>query len=412
MLTLIRRYSHVNWAIADQAVVSGANFLTGILVARFIGIEEFGQFALAWVLLEITLSVQNSLIIMPMMSIGPKHAESEMPAFFGAVIAQQAAFIVLSIIVSLFGVWVAARFYPEWVDIAAALACLLAMSQFQNFMRRYLFTRSLPLTAFVSDALRYLGQIAVLIVLLQFIAMDAADALWIHSGTAFAGAVFGACFINQIAWERQVLLGTLRRHWDFAKWLLCSEIMRAATGNLFILVAGAMLGATAVGGIRAAQQMVGICHIVQLGLENIVPVRAARHFRDGQFRALLVYIKRFALLGGLAIGAIVATAAAAPEFWLGIAYGAEYQAQGYLVQWWAVVYFLGFLSRPPAIGLRTIERTDVIFTVQLVSAIFAAITVYPIIHYFGVVGVMTGIVGIVVIRLVMMSRYFLKLVPE
>ena len=93
MLTLIRRYKHVNWAIADQAIVSGANFVTGILVARFIGIEEFGQFALAWILLEITLSIQKSLIIMPMMSIGPKHADSEMPAFFGAVIAQQAAFI-------------------------------------------------------------------------------------------------------------------------------------------------------------------------------------------------------------------------------------------------------------------------------------------------------------------------------
>ena len=27
------RYSHVNWALADQTMVSGVNFLTGILLA-------------------------------------------------------------------------------------------------------------------------------------------------------------------------------------------------------------------------------------------------------------------------------------------------------------------------------------------------------------------------------------------
>ena len=93
MLALIRRYSHVNWALADQAVVSSANFLTGILVARFAGIEEYGVYVLAWVVLEIVQSFQDSLVILPMMSIGPKHADAEKPAFFGAVIVQQVGFL-------------------------------------------------------------------------------------------------------------------------------------------------------------------------------------------------------------------------------------------------------------------------------------------------------------------------------
>jgi len=37
-------YSHVNWALADQAMVSGSNFITGILLARTLGIAEFGRF--------------------------------------------------------------------------------------------------------------------------------------------------------------------------------------------------------------------------------------------------------------------------------------------------------------------------------------------------------------------------------
>ena len=45
---ILSRYSHVNWALADQTMVSGVNFLTGILLARYLGVEEFGRFTLAW----------------------------------------------------------------------------------------------------------------------------------------------------------------------------------------------------------------------------------------------------------------------------------------------------------------------------------------------------------------------------
>ena len=38
----------VNWAFADQVVVSGANFITGLILARGLGLEGFGVFTLAW----------------------------------------------------------------------------------------------------------------------------------------------------------------------------------------------------------------------------------------------------------------------------------------------------------------------------------------------------------------------------
>jgi hypothetical protein len=41
---LLKRYRHVNWALADQAMLSGVNFLTVVLLARALGIEEFGRF--------------------------------------------------------------------------------------------------------------------------------------------------------------------------------------------------------------------------------------------------------------------------------------------------------------------------------------------------------------------------------
>src|ERR1017187_6438615 len=77
------------WALTDQAVVSATNFLTGVMLARFMGLREFGVFTLAWMSVAFANSIQNSLIVAPMMSVGPKQEEGDRPFYFGAVVERQ-----------------------------------------------------------------------------------------------------------------------------------------------------------------------------------------------------------------------------------------------------------------------------------------------------------------------------------
>ncbi len=58
----------------------------------------------------------------------------------------------------------------------------------------------------------------------------------------------------------------------------------------------------------------GVTHMLFMGLANIVPVRAARHFHEGGKKALSDYLKRVTLLGEAATGAVAAIAAIAPGF--------------------------------------------------------------------------------------------------
>src|ERR1019366_7322821 len=81
------------WALTDQAVVSATNFLTGVMLARFMGLSEFGVFTLAWMSVAFANSIQNSLIIAPMMSVGPKQEEGDRPFYFGAVVFQELLFV-------------------------------------------------------------------------------------------------------------------------------------------------------------------------------------------------------------------------------------------------------------------------------------------------------------------------------
>ena len=88
-LRLHQTYRDTNWALVDQGVVSGVNFLTMVLLARMLGVEQFGKFSIAWLVLLFFKSIQAALVVAPMMSIGPKQRDDEQALYYGAVILQQ-----------------------------------------------------------------------------------------------------------------------------------------------------------------------------------------------------------------------------------------------------------------------------------------------------------------------------------
>ncbi|MEW5704133.1 MAG: lipopolysaccharide biosynthesis protein [Pseudomonadota bacterium] len=395
IVRLWTRYSHVNWALADQTMVSSVNFLTGILVARYLGLEEFGRFTLAWMAVLFVNSIQHAAINSPMMSIGPKQAEAEAPAYYGAVVVQQIVFSCAVFFLLFAGVRLSGTVFPEWrvEGLAFPLAAAALAFQFQDFLRRYFFTRGRAAAAFANDAVRYLGQIAVLIWLfLSFReTMDSARVLWVIAIIAAAAAAYGAFTVGRIEVNAASLRTIASRHWHFSKWLTPSALMLWTTGNLFIIAAGALLGTTAVGAIRAAQNLMGITHILFQGLENIVPTRAARHFHVGGKKALFDYLRRVTLLGSGAMAIVAVIAAIAPDYWLALVYGDDYVGYGYLLQWWAAIYPLIFLTLPLRSGLQAIERTQVVFAAYCWMTLFSILAAYPLIQLMGPSGVVAGI---------------------
>jgi O-antigen/teichoic acid export membrane protein len=350
---LISRYSHLNWALADQAMVSGANFMTGLLLARYLGLEEFGRFTLAWMVVLFVNNLQGALVVSPMMSIGPQQRPDEEPAYYGAVAVQQFLVGVATFLTVWGGVEISAALFPEWniSGLALPLTCAALGGQLQEYLRRYFFVRQRAVVAFGIDALRYMGQLAVLFWLFQTARMDSTGALWTIAALAFLSVlVFGSTAVGGHGWDRDAFRAIVRRHWHFSKWLTGSALIQWATGNLFVVAAGALLGAWAVGALKAAQNLTGVAHILFLGLENIVPARAARLFRNNGKQALRGYLWRVIIYGELVTGGIAGVMFVAPEFWLALVFGDEYRGYGYLLQWCAIINLMVFLGFPLRAG--------------------------------------------------------------
>lgn len=223
----LKRHSKVNWALTDQTMVSGVNFLTGILLARYLGIEEFGRFTLVWLVVLFVISLHHAMINSPMLSIGPKQSEAEAPTYYGAILVHEVLFSCATFLLLFSGALLSGILFPEWGVKSLALPMSLAALayQLQDFLRRFFFTRERAALGFANDAIRNLGQITVLILMFMFFpdAMNASKVLWIIAVTAAVAVGCGAFFVGRIEFNRLALATVTRRHWDFSKWLVSSS---------------------------------------------------------------------------------------------------------------------------------------------------------------------------------------------
>jgi O-antigen/teichoic acid export membrane protein len=402
------RFGHINWAIGDQALVSGCNFLTGVLLARYIGIEEFGRYVLAWIFVEFAAMLQHSLIVSPMMSISPKQAPEKMPSYLGALVIQSGCFLGIVFLAMIGGVYVLDAIQPgnDLKSLALALACAACAHQLQDLLRRYFFARFKPALALLSDFIRYGSQIALIVLLFYFRVLDAVAALWVTVLSSLVAAAVSVFFIEKLTYSIMELKATTLRHWRFSKWMTLSELMRWTSGDLFLVISGSLLGASTVGALRATRHLVGVSHIFILGLNNVMPVQASRHLHENGPAALKRYVKRMSAIGGALMLVVVIVASAAPEFWLRVVYGPQYAGYGDFVRLWSLIFFLNFLGHPLAAGLRAMERTQCLFHAYFVSSVLSVSLVYPLIQWFGVVGMLWGIIGIQILHLIVLIAGF------
>jgi O-antigen/teichoic acid export membrane protein len=416
---MARRHRHINWAVADQGMVSGSNVLTGILLARFLGIEGFGTYSLAWAVLLLVASIHLPLIVGSMMSIGPKQSDEETPGYYGAVIVQNLAFAVAGSVLVIISAEVIGWLVPAWgvERLALPLGAATFATVWQEFIRRYFFTIGRPAAAFAVDAARYVNQIAILLALFLLVPgiIDPALALWIVAGAAAVPAALGLRFLGPVDYRAGVMRAVAVRHYHASKWMVMSYPIEWASEYIFMFAAGTFLGTAAVGALRASQNVAAMTNILFLSLTNVVPASAARHLHEGGMAAMSRYLRGVTLTAGSATAAICLMFAVAPAFWLRLLFGEEFAQYGELVRWWALYYTVSFFALPLRSAFRAMERTRPVFTSRLMGACFALISFGILVPWLGLRGAVLGALvtkTIAVLWMWRLYRGFAKDIPD
>lgn len=402
MRGLFQRYSHVNWVLLDQAMVSFTNFATMVLIARHLGIEEFGRFALAWAVLIAVFNLQYSLVLSPLMSIGSKLEAERMPAYFGAVIAQQIALAILSFVLLWFGTTMAAVLFPAWRlgGLAVPLAFASLTYQIHELFRRYFFTVGRPAVSTAMDFVRCFAQLLLLVWLFKAATLTTGGTLSVI-GAAFAiAALLGTYSLGGITWDPTVFCATTRRHWHFSKWLVASALMQWVTSNVFLVTAGAVLGVAAVGALKAAQSITNAANVLFEAIGNLAPIQAGRSLSAHGIAGLDAYISKLTRWGLIATLAIVLPTAVVPSWTLRVIYGQGFGEFGWVLAWCAGLTLFSFVMQPLHYGLAALEETRPVFVSRLVAALVGIFAAFPVAVAFGLPGVMGGITVLALVQVV------------
>lgn len=392
----ILHHSQISWTLVDQAVVSAANFLTSLIVARNLGIEAFGVFSVAWLILLFVQSLQIALILTPMLSIGPKTDADQQTDYYTSLLPLQMVFALLSAAVAaLFSAYGGhfAGMGNTGTALALPLALTVAASQLHEFARRVCYARVRPQAALAMDLARYGTQFALFLYLFINGHGTVANTLYAVAACALMGLVATARQLPFPSWRSERVRATAGRHWNMSKWLVPSALMQWTSGNFFTLAAGTLLGPVAVGAMRAAQNLMGVTHVFFQALDNWAPVRASHIQARQGVTGLRTFTRKLLLVtgGGTAIAAL--TLAVPAGFWLELLYGGEYASHGWLVANYGAAYVLMALSAPYRYAFMALENTRPMFFGYFAATIFSISGVYPLIGFFGMTGAMIGVVA-------------------
>jgi O-antigen/teichoic acid export membrane protein len=404
-LTRLRREA---WALGDQALVSGMNFMTNVLLARLLGIKEFGIFTLAWMAVLFFNSLQMALVISPMMSIGPKQDERDAPVFFSVTLLQQLVMACLTFVLLLAGVSASAYFFPKWhiASLALPLAFVGFSWELQEYCRRYFFTVQKAFWAFLSDAISYAGQVAILALLFWKHTGDAATALYVIGGTSLLAVLFSLIKLPRPVWPGERLKPVALRNWHFAKWLAACALMQWSSGNFFIVAATWVWGASAAGVFRVAQSLIAVTHVWFQGLENVLPATASRLLHFEGRRSMMRYLRGVGTFWGGVTALFAVVVSIAPNFWLKVLYGPGYVGYGFILRWYAVLYLIMFANLVLRAGLRAVERTRPIFWSYVATTSISLLTAVPLTRYWSLNGTMFGMLFVHAVALAILIYMF------
>jgi O-antigen/teichoic acid export membrane protein len=292
---------HLQWVLADQAVVSGCNLAIAVLYARMLGPSGFGVYALIFMAQQYFVSISTNLVGNPLITAAPHAPDAGeerrmIEGGFAAQLAVSAALGVVSAAVTAIFLHLGA---PGLSGLAVAS---LAASSFGlpllEWCRRLCFLHRKGPLLLQLDTLVYAPVLsgAVIAAWHDRLTLDVALALW--AGASLVACLWGVLRLRmplRVAGAYAFVVRHGRAAKDFvfsfqAQWL-------GSQGIVYLVLP--WMGTAGVGAYRSIASLTGFANPIGTTLDNTLPFRFAEIYRKGGSPALRRHAVR---VGSVVIG--------------------------------------------------------------------------------------------------------------
>ena len=402
-------------ALADQAVVSGMNFVTTVVIARTTTPGELGAYAIALSIIASFIAVQESLLLLPY-SIRRHRPTGTLTEHAGSVLALTGAMsAIAAVVLAVVALGLTASGADrQLTGMTWVLTGVLPFALIREFGRRFAFAHLHVGRALVLD-----GAVAAL----QMSAL--AWLAWRGQMSAFAacGALGAAYGLTGIVWlylardrftiaVRQ-LPTTMRQSWELGKWLMAGKLTTQVQTYITYWLSITMLGAAVTGVYAACMSIVAFANPLVFGLGNILTPRSVLAWKNSGGSGLRHQAIRDAMLYGAILAPFCVVVFVAGESLMHLLYpGGEFAGKGNIVGVLSLSVLATALGMPASNALASMERPRAIVVAGSIGMIVSVVLVWVFMVEWGLGGAAIGVLSGNVIGATARWVAFLALVPK
>lgn len=354
-------------AFADQAVVSVTNFATGVIIGRSCPPEQFGLYALAFVVISGLIDLQATLISAPYTVYRPRLDDESARVYTGATLLFQAAFSLLTLVVLVAAAGALHTGSGGLSPVLTALGLTVAFVLAKENLRRLFFAGLRMRKALVLDLVVAVVQLGSLVVLARSGRMSATTAI-VTVGLV-SGAVAGAWLLmhrHEYTFSGRRAVNSLLAMWRLGRWMSASGILWNITTQLYPWLLATLRGSAATALWAACGSITSVVNPAVLALNNyMAPAAAAAYATGGAagLRRVVLHLSAFFVAAVLPFCLLMLVAGAHIVTFV---YGSAYGHDGLVVSLLALNLIPLGVSLVASRGLFALERADLDFQINLV----------------------------------------------
>jgi O-antigen/teichoic acid export membrane protein len=385
-------------AIVDQGLISGSNFLIGILLARWLMPEQYGAFALAFSVFLLLSYVYQSFLAEP-------QAVFSGSAYSGSLRGYLKTLLGIHLILTCFGVVLLggaaaiAAVLGQGNGLPGALAGVAIASPcilFFWLMRRSFYMNMAPGRAAVGAFLYFVVVTAGLFIAYKKSLISPFSAYLLMAVAALGTGFYLLSQINKVLPPDTTVPPTRReawrKHWGYGKWALAVSVVTWIPYYMYYPLVSAFSGMAQAGQLRALMNLSLPMEQSYTALSILFLPYAARVCREKGISSagpLVTRITSLFVVGAVAYWAILIPLKG-PVFHL--LYGGKYMEVAHFIPYVALGTTMWAAAFGPAILLRAVESPDSIFYARCVASALSLLIGVPATRSFGLWGVVWSII--------------------
>jgi len=397
-------------AVVDYGLISGSNFLLGVLLARWLAPEQYGAYALAFSIFILVGSLYQAMLLEPLSVFSGTAYHDNLRGYLKTTVWIHWG-ISFILCLMLGAVAVAARVWWHSLVSAVAFAGMTITTPLiliHGLGRRCFYLKLSPGPAAFGSVFY-----CVLVTSGVFIVYWAG---WLSAFTAFmvmglASLVSGVVMVFQLLAKLDPATSELHlrdvwgKHWEYGKWALGACVVSWIPNYVYIPLVSSFSGMAAAGELRALMNFSSPLLQTFAALSMLFLPYAARLQGTEGRRGASVLCRRLAFLfvGAGVLYWSILIPLRQPLFQL--VYRGKYMQSSYLVPFFALETTLWCAALAPAILLRAMESPRSLFFANAAASVIALAIGIPATRHYGLPGVVWSM--ILANFLYMVVAYFL-----